>query len=131
MSDFPSNLRYSKDHEWARLEDDGSVTIGITSHAVEALGDITMVTLPEAGSTIESGENFGDIDSVKAVSELYAPIDGEVLAINEELEDSPETVNEAPYEGGWMIKVKPSDGAQLEGLMDAEAYAKLVAELED
>ena len=90
-----------------------------------------MVTLPEAGSSIESGENFGDIDSVKAVSELYAPIDDAVLAVNEELEDSPENVNEAPYEGGWMIKVKPSDGAQLEGLMDAEAYAKLVAELED
>lgn len=131
MSDFPQNLRYSKDHEWARLEGDGSVTIGITQHAVDALGDITMVTLPEVGSTMESGENFGDIDSVKAVSELYAPLDGEVIAVNEDLEDSPETVNEAPYEGGWMVKVKPSDASQLESLLDAAAYAKLVAELED
>ena len=130
MSDFPSNLRYSKDHEWARLEEDGTITIGITQHAVDALGDITMVTLPEVGSSIESGENFGDIDSVKAVSELYAPIDGEVLSINEELEDAPETVNEAPYEGGWMIKVKPTNGAQLEELMDAAAYGKLVADLD-
>jgi glycine cleavage system H protein len=131
MSDFPESLRYSKDHEWARLEDDGSVTIGITQHAVEALGDITMVTLPEVGASMEAGENFGDIDSVKAVSELYAPIDGEVIAVNEELEDSPETVNEAPYEGGWMIKVKPSNAAQLEELMDAAKYSALVAELDD
>ena len=131
MSDFPENLRYSKDHEWARLEDDGSVTIGITQHAVEALGDITMVTLPEIGSAMEAGENFGDIDSVKAVSELYAPIDGEVIAVNEELEDSPETVNEAPYEGGWMIKVKPANAAQLEALLDAAKYSALVAELDD
>jgi glycine cleavage system H protein len=131
MSDFPQKLRYSKEHEWAQVEDDGSVTIGITAHAVEALGDITMVTLPDVGSSMEAGENFGDIDSVKAVSELYAPIDGEVLAINEELEDSPETVNEAPYVGGWMIKVKPSNPAQLEALMDATAYAALVASLDD
>lgn len=131
MSDFPANLRYSKEHEWARLEDDGSVTIGITSHAVEALGDITMVTLPDVGSALESGENFGDIDSVKAVSELYAPIDGEVLAVNEELEDSPEQVNEGPYDAGWMVQVKPSSPAQLEALMNADAYAALVAEADD
>lgn len=131
MSDFPESLRYSKDHEWARLEADGSVTIGITQHAVEALGDITMVTLPEVGASMEAGENFGDIDSVKAVSELYAPIDGEVIAVNEELEDSPETVNEAPYDAGWMIKVKPSNAAQLEQLLDAAKYAALVAELDD
>jgi glycine cleavage system H protein len=131
MSDFPTTLRYSKEHEWARLEDDGSVTIGITSHAVEALGDITMVTLPDVGGSLEVGENFGDIDSVKAVSELYAPIDGEVLAINEELEDSPEDVNEEPYQKGWMVRVKPAKAEQLESLMDAEAYAALVASLED
>lgn len=131
MSDFPSNLRYSKEHEWARLEQDGSVTIGITQHAVEALGDITMVTLPEVGSTMEAGENFGDIDSVKAVSELYAPIDGEVLTINEELEDSPEEVNEGPYAAGWMVRVKPTKPDQLEGLMDAATYSTLVAALAD
>ena len=131
MSDFPSNLRYSKEHEWARLEQDGSVTIGITQHAVEALGDITMVTLPEVGSTMEAGENFGDIDSVKAVSELYAPIDGEVLTINEELEDSPEEVNEGPYAAGWMVRVKPTKPDQLEGLMDAATYSTLVAALKD
>lgn len=131
MSDFPSNLRYSKEHEWARLEQDGSVTIGITQHAVEALGDITMVTLPEVGSTMEAGENFGDIDSVKAVSELYAPIDGEVLTINEELEDSPEEVNEGPYAAGWMVRVKPTKPDQLEGLMDAATYSTMVAALAD
>lgn len=130
MSDFPKNLRYSKEHEWARLEEDGSVTIGITSHAVEALGDITMVTLPDVGDALTQGENFGDIDSVKAVSELYAPIDGEVLELNTELDDSPEQVNEAPYESGWMVKVNATDASQLEGLMTAEAYSAFVAELD-
>lgn len=129
MSEFPNNLRYSKEHEWARLESDGSVVVGITAHAVDALGDITMVTLPEVGDTLTAGETFGDIDSVKAVSELYAPIDGEVVEVNGELEDAPETVNSAPYEAGWILKMTPSDPSQLESLMSPEDYAAYVADL--
>lgn len=130
MSDFPENLRYSKEHEWARLEDDGSVVVGITTHAVEALGDITMVTLPEAGESFASGDSFGDIDSVKAVSELYAPVDGKVLETNGELDDAPEEVNADPYGKGWMVKLEVSDKSQLEGLMDAKAYAAYCADLD-
>ncbi|MGH1343219.1 MAG: glycine cleavage system protein GcvH [Nannocystales bacterium] len=127
MSEFPADLRYTKEHEWARKEGD-LLVVGITSHAVEQLGDITMVTLPEAGTALTVGETFGDVDSVKAVSELYAPVDGEVVEINAALEDAPESVNEAPYEGGWMLKIKPSDPAAFEGLMDVEAYTKLTAD---
>ena len=126
MSDLPSNLRYTKDHEWARLESDGTVTVGITAHAVEQLGDITAVSLPEAGEGIESGERFGDVDSVKAVSDLYAPLDGEVVETNAKLDDSPELINEDPYGEGWMLRIQPKDAAALEGLLDAGAYAKLL-----
>ncbi|MCA9654077.1 MAG: glycine cleavage system protein GcvH [Myxococcales bacterium] len=126
MSDeIPEDLRYTKDHEWARLDGE-LVVVGITAHAVEKLGDITMVTLPEVGSTITAGESFGDVDSVKAVSELFAPISGEVAEINDALEDAPETVNTSPYDEGWMVKIKPSERAQLDELLDAKAYAKLV-----
>jgi glycine cleavage system H protein len=128
MSDVPENLRYTKDHEWARVEDDGTLVVGITAHAVEQLGDITMVTLPEAGSSIEKDEPFGDVDSVKAVSELFAPVDGEVVEINGELDAEPESVNEDPYGKGWMIKVKPSDAGQLDQLLSAADYAKVVEE---
>jgi len=127
MSEFPADLRYTKEHEWARKEGD-LLVVGITAHAVEQLGDITMVTLPDPGTALTVGETFGDVDSVKAVSELYAPVDGEVAEINEALEDAPETVNEDPYAGGWMLKIKPSDPAAWDGLLDAEAYGKLVAE---
>ena len=127
MSDFPADLRYTKEHEWARKEGD-LLVVGITAHAVEQLGDITMVTLPDVGTALTAGEAFGDVDSVKAVSELYAPMDGEVVEINEGLEDAPESVNEAPYEGGWMLKIKPADPAAYDGLMDAEAYGKFVAD---
>ena len=127
MSDFPADLRYTKEHEWARKEGD-LLVVGITAHAVEQLGDITMVTLPDVGTALTAGEAFGVVDSVKAVSELYAPMDGEVVEINEGLEDAPESVNEAPYEGGWMLKIKPADPAAYDGLMDAEAYGKFVAD---
>jgi len=127
MSEFPADLRYTKEHEWARKEGD-LLVVGITSHAVEQLGDITMVTLPEAGTALTVGETFGDVDSVKAVSELYAPVDGEVVEINAALEDAPQSVNEAPYEGGWMLKIKPSDPAAFEGLMDVAAYTELTTE---
>lgn len=128
MSDaIPTDLRYTSAHEWARTQDDGTVVIGITAHAVEQLGDITMVTLPDVGASLTAGDAFGDVDSVKAVSELFAPIDGEVVEVNESLDDAPETVNEAPYEGGWMLKIKPADAGQLEGLLSSDAYAELVA----
>jgi len=128
MSDLPDTLRYTKDHEWARRNDDGTVTIGITAHAVEQLGDITAVSLPGVGESIESGERFGDIDSVKAVSDLYAPLDGEVVEVNARLDDEPELINEAPYAGGWMIRVKPSNPGDLDKLLDAAAYRELLAE---
>ena len=126
--DIPGDLRYTKEHEWARLEGD-LVVIGITAHAVEQLGDITLVTLPDVGSAITSGEEFGDIDSVKAVSQLYAPLDGEVVEINGELDDAPESVNDEPYGKGWMLKIRPKNAADLDGLMDAAAYGKYVADL--
>ncbi len=127
MSDFPADLRYTKEHEWARKEGD-LLIVGITAHAVEQLGDITMVTLPDPGTALKAGETFGDVDSVKAVSELYAPLDGEVVECNAALEDAPESVNESPYTDGWMIKVRPADAAAFDGLMDAEAYTAFVAD---
>lgn len=127
MSDeIPADLRYTKEHEWARLDGD-VIVVGITTHAVEQLGDITLVTVPEEGTTVTQGESFGDIDSVKAVSELYAPISGEIAEHNAALEDAPELVNEDPYGKGWLVKIKPSDRSQLDGLLDAEAYTELVA----
>lgn len=126
MSDLPKNLRYTKEHEWARKNDDGSITVGITAHAVEQLGDITAVSLPDAGEAIEAGERFGDIDSVKAVSDLYAPLSGEVVEINASLDDEPEVINDDPYDGGWMIRMRASEPADFERLLDADAYQKLV-----
>lgn len=128
MSDsIPEDLRYTKEHEWARREGD-LIVVGITSHAVEQLGDITLVSITEPGTSITTGQSFGDIDSVKAVSELYAPVDGEVVEVNAALEDAPETVNEDPYGDGWLVKIRPRDMAQLDALLDAAAYGKLVAE---
>ncbi len=124
---FPPELRYTKQHEWAR-RDGELVTIGITAHAVEQLGDITMVTLPDVGTEVGQDESLGDIDSVKAVSELYSPVAGAVVEINASLEDSPETINKDPYAEGWLLKIKPSDAAQLDGLLDAKAYEALVGE---
>jgi len=127
MSDeIPADLRYTKEHEWARRDGD-LIVVGITAHAVEQLGDITLVTVPEAGTAVTQGESFGDIDSVKAVSELYAPVSGEIAERNADLEDAPESVNEDPYGKGWLVKIKPSDPSQLDGLLDAEAYGELVA----
>ena len=124
----PDHLRYTKDHEWARVESDGAVTVGITTHAVDALGDITMVTLPAAGTAVEAGKRFGDIDSVKAVSELFAPLTGEIVAINDGLGDAPERVNADPYGDGWMVRIRPANPAELGGLLTAEAYERLLAD---
>lgn len=121
MSNLPANLRYAESHEWVLDNKDGTVTVGITDHAQEALGDVVFVELPEVGQTLNKGQEFGVIESVKAASDLYSPIDGEVIEVNETLEDAPETVNEAPYEGGWIMKVRMS-GEAIEGLLDADAY---------
>src|SRR5215510_7150732 len=108
MSNIPTDLRYAKSHEWLRAESDGSVTVGITDYAQNSLGDITYVQVPKVGATLKAGETFGVVESVKAASDLYTPIAGTVLAVNGALESAPETVNQAPYAAGWMIKLKPA-----------------------
>lgn len=126
-NDIPTDFRYTKEHEWARREGE-VIVVGITRHAVEQLGDITLVTLPEPGATITQGQAFGDVDSVKAVSELYAPLDGEVVERNTALDETPEAINEDPYAAGWLIKVKPSRPEQWDALLDASTYATLLGE---
>jgi glycine cleavage system H protein len=129
MAQYPNDLKFTKDHEWARLEGE-LVRIGITAHAVEQLGDVTLVDLPPAGSEVQVNERFGDIESVKAVSELFAPVSGEVVEVNAELESRPEIVNEAPYEQGWMVLIKVSDPSELDSLMDAAAYEEYLGTLD-
>lgn len=118
---FLENVRYTDDHEWAKLDGD-IATIGISDYAQDQLGDIVFVELPETGSSFDKGEEFGTVESVKAVSELYMPLGGEVVEINPNLEESPEQVNSDPYGGGWMLKVKVADPAEYDALMDKEAY---------
>ncbi len=120
---IPADLKYAKSHEWVRIDGD-IATIGISEFAQEQLGDLTFVELPAVGDTFEQGAEFGSVESVKAASELYAPIGGEVVEINEELEDAPEKVNESPYDEGWLIKLKIS--GEPEGLLDADAYKALI-----
>ena len=122
---FPEDVRYSSDHEWAKAEGD-KVKIGITDYAQDQLGDIVYVELPEVGATFAKGDEFGTVESVKAVSEIYMPIGGEILAVNTALEDSSEVVNSDPYSEGWMIEVKPSDPSELDSLMDKKAYLTMV-----
>lgn len=122
MSDTPSELKYASSHEWARLEEDGTVTIGVSDHAQEALGDVVFVELPGVGSTLAAAEEAGVVESVKAASDIYAPVSGEVIAINETLEDEPETVNSDPYNDGWFFKLQPSDTSELEALLSAQDY---------
>lgn len=123
----PNELKYSKEHEWVKVE--GNVaTIGITEYAQSELGDIVFVELPETDDEINEGDTFGSVESVKTVSELYAPISGKVVEVNEELEDSPEFVNESPYEKAWMVKVEISDEIQIEALLTAEKYSKMIGE---
>ncbi len=128
MSNIPQDLKYSKSHEWLRSETDGSVTVGITDHAQEALGDLVYVETPEAGQNLAAGDACAVVESVKAASDVYAPIAGEVTAGNALLADAPETINQDPYEAGWIFKLMPADGAALAGLMDAQAYAAFVAD---
>ncbi|MBN8430100.1 glycine cleavage system protein GcvH [Microbulbifer salipaludis] len=122
MSEIRSELKYASSHEWARLEEDGTVTVGISDHAQDSLGDVVYVETPEVGQTLSAGEEAGVVESVKAASDIYAPISGEVIAVNEALEDEPETVNSSPYDDGWFFKVKPSDESELDKLLDADAY---------
>jgi glycine cleavage system H protein len=123
----PKELRYTEEHEWVKVEGD-KVRIGITDFAQSELGDIVFVELPEVGDEVQANEPFGSVESVKTVSELYAPISGKVVEVNEELDDSPEFVNESPYEKAWMIVVEPSDESELENLMSAEEYEKMISE---
>jgi glycine cleavage system H protein len=127
MSNTPADLRYTKSHEWVRSESDGTVTVGISDHAQELLGDLVFVETPEVGSTQEAGNACAVVESVKAASDVYAPVGGEVVAVNEQLADSPELVNTDPYGEGWLFRLKPEDGA-LDGLLDADAYQALVDE---
>ena len=120
---FPDDIRYAESHEWAKSEG-GTVKVGITDYAQDQLGDIVFVEMPEAGESFEKGAEFGTVESVKAVSELYMPIGGEIVAVNPSLEDAPEMVNNTPFTEGWMIEVKPDDPAQLDGLMTRDAYVK-------
>ncbi len=128
MSNIPSELKYATSHEWVRNEGDGTVTIGITEHAQDLLGDMVFVELPEVGDTISTGDDVAVAESVKAASDIYAPVTGEVVAVNEDLEDSPELVNSDAFGDGWMFKVKVEDMSELENLLDAEGYANSIDE---
>ncbi|MEQ8722973.1 MAG: glycine cleavage system protein GcvH [Sandaracinaceae bacterium] len=130
MAQYPTDLKYTKDHEWARDEGDGKVRIGVTAYAIEQLGDVTLIDLPKAGSEVGAHDHFGDIESVKTVSELFAPVAGEIVEVNEELEDQPELVNDSPYDQGWMIVLKVSSPDELGDLMDAAAYETYLGSLD-
>lgn len=125
---IPEDLLYAQNHEWVRRQDDGTLRIGITDFAQDALGDVVFVDLPDVGRDLGSNEPFGEIESTKSVSDLYSPTNGEVVEVNEELEDQPELVNQDPYGDGWMIVLQPSPDAALDHLMDAAAYAEHAAE---
>lgn len=126
MSNVPAELRYAKSHEWVRKEDDGTVTIGISDHAQAALGDLVFVEAPEAGTSVNAGEAVAVVESVKAASDVYAPITGEVVEGNDGLADAPELVNEDPYGEGWIMKMKPEKMEDVEALLDADAYEKVI-----
>lgn len=122
----PAELRYSKDHEWARLESTGRVRVGITDYAQDALGDVVFVELPVTGAVVASGDTFGEVESTKSVSDLYAPVGGTVVEVNDMLTDAPEKLNEDPYGEGWICLVEPDDPVQFDLLLDASAYSALI-----
>jgi len=126
MSNVPNELKYTKEHEWLREEADGTFTVGITEHAQELLGDMVFIDLPEVGTTVSQGDDCSVAESVKAASDIYAPISGEIVEVNAELEDSPEQVNSEPYGSGWIFRIKASDASELEALLDAAAYEALL-----
>ncbi|MGA2018100.1 MAG: glycine cleavage system protein GcvH [Opitutaceae bacterium] len=125
MSNVPGALRYAKSHEWLKLEGDGTATVGITDYAQGSLGDITYVQLPKVGAVLGKGAAFGVVESVKAASDVYAPVGGSVVAVNTALDSAPETLNKDPYGAGWILRLKPSDPAEAGALLDAPAYAEL------
>ncbi len=127
MSEIPSDLKYTSSHEWVRIEGDGSITVGITDHAQDLLGDLVYVEAPESGTEVEVKEACAVVESVKAASDIYSPVDGEVIEGNENLADTPEIINTDPYGEGWIMRVQPSESASLDDLMDAEAYEAHVA----
>lgn len=126
MSELPVELKYASSHEWARLDSDGTVVIGITEHAQEALGDVVYVELPEVGTEVDAGAEIAVIESVKAASDIYSPVTGEVIEVNPSLEDEPETVNHSPYADGWFFRIKVSNPSELDDMMDAERYLKAI-----
>lgn len=128
MSNIPQELKYASSHEWVRSEGNGVYTVGITEHAQDLLGDMVFVELPDVGDSVAQGDDVAVAESVKAASDIYAPISGEVVAINEALNDAPETVNSAPYTDGWMFQIKAADEAEVAGLLDAAGYAASIAE---
>ena len=131
MSDIPENLKYTKDHEWIAETDDGTAIVGITDHAQEALGDLVFVELPEMHRDVASGDVCAVVESVKAASDVYSPISGNVAEVNVALDDAPERVNEDPYGEGWLFRLTPSSPMELEELLDADAYGRVLAELDD
>ena len=131
MSEMPGDLQYTKEHEWLRREDDGSVTVGITDHAQSALGDLVYVELPESGQDLEIEGEMAVVESVKAASDVYAPISGSVLAVNEELADDPEKINSDPYGEGWIVKIQPAGAIDESLLMSPDDYQTLIDELDD
>ena len=131
MSEMPGDLLYTKEHEWLRREEDGSITIGITDHAQSALGDLVYVELPELGQDLEDGGEMAVVESVKAASDVYAPVAGTVAAINEELADDPEKINLDPYGDGWILRLQPADSFDQDALMSPDAYQQFVDELDE
>ena len=128
MTEFREDLRFAQTHEWARLEDDGTVTVGISDHAQEALGDVVFVELPDVDTRLDVGGEAGVVESVKAASDIYSPVSGTVIEINNELEDKPEIVNEAPYDAGWFFRLTPSDNDELNSLLKSGDYQRLCEE---
>jgi glycine cleavage system H protein len=123
MSEIPGDLKFLSSHEWARIEDDGTVTVGISDHAQDLLGDIVFVELPEVGKTVAAESEAAIVESVKAASDVYSPLSGEIIAVNDSLETSPEIINDSPYDEGWFFKIKPDNLDELADLLDAESYA--------
>ena len=128
MSDIPANLKYAKSHEWVEVLNDGTVRVGITDHAQALLGDMVYVEIPEVGTAVSVGEECTVVESVKAASDVYSPVTGEVVAVNEDLADTPDLVNNHPYSDGWIMQVKLTEEGELEELLDADAYAKAITE---
>ena len=126
MSNVPEDLLYTKDHEWLKVHDDNTATVGITDYAQESLGDITFVEFPEDGESFATGDTFGVVESVKAASDLFMPVDAEVIEVNDDVDASPELLNQDPYQGGWLLKIKLQDPSQLDTLLKAEAYQGII-----